>query len=81
MDINEIDTVLSGTRQPNVEFTSEARAGIITARTEGRGRRDVARAYGTERVETISEICSQANTNKITRIAQQKGTPRFLLHG
>jgi transposase len=78
MDLREFGTVISGNRGKDCEFTVEARAAIVAARASGKTRREVADAFGTERVETVTNIVNNFITRNTAKSAYRKGAPRLL---
>ncbi|KAI0476226.1 hypothetical protein GGR56DRAFT_459989 [Xylariaceae sp. FL0804] len=78
MDLRKLATIVSGDRRPNAEFTSEQRAAICAARAAGASRREVADAFGTTRLETITDITSRFKTHHNLKSAQRTGRPRAL---
>ncbi|KAF7538164.1 hypothetical protein G7054_g3180 [Neopestalotiopsis clavispora] len=78
MDLREFGTVISGNRGRNCEFTAEARAAMVAARASGKTRREVADAFGTERVETVTNIVNNFTTRNTGKSAYRKGAPRLL---
>lgn len=72
MDLRAFGTVLSANRCINGEYTPEARAAIVAATVSGVSHVDVAAAFGTKRVATISDIVNNTITTNTTKTANRR---------
>jgi transposase len=78
MDMHEFGRILTAERKPNGQFSPEAVAAIVAFAICGQPHSAIAKAFGTRRRETITNLVRRVTQRKTTKPKKRSGRPRRL---